>query len=368
MLETLKHLINMCIFSTSNGLYYSELNNLNQIKAIIEPDNFFNNDYTTLFKFENIIYTSCVINFDFKKIKNNQDIVFVFPFKYLSAINSSKCYVSDVTNNVLLYDISKQKIIDTIFKPDDYRISVHHLLYYNNKLFISTSKGLYVYNNNKDKTIYLSGKEVQKVEITEQQVYILSEDKIYNYPQLQIVFNGEAYQVITIKDVLKWHQNYFIASEEGLVLVDNQWKAVYHYGRKNGLISNVINDIYAIDSTLILATDKGVSFTQMKNLFTHYPEITTPSLQFIVTNNDTIYWKNQKQLSFNTLTHDIYFYILCSNFNPLTKVKYQYKLNESEWINFDNSPLHFSSLSGGNYVLQIRATTDEKHFYRTTHN
>ncbi len=132
--------------------------------------------------------------------------------------------------------------------------------------------------------------------------------------------------------------------------------------RKNGLISNVINAILINNNQIILATDKGISYTHISNLLHYTFHIYPPFISHIITNTDTFFLSHSSPLTFPKNTQDIYFHILCPNYNPLTKISFQYSFNNSDWINFDNSPLHFSSLAGGNYTLHIRATTDNIHY------
>lgn len=353
-------------FSTNNGLYTSKAPLLNRLSALVAPDNFFNTDFTDLKKVQQTIFSSSSMIFDTKIISNQSDKILVLPFKYFAVQNNNQCYVADITNNVLLYHFHSNKILDTIFQPSDYKLTINHLYYLNNQLFISTNKGLYIYNSNSKKiTSSFHNSDIKKLVKLNNSTYILSENKMYELNTNKILINLEPYQIITLTNIAKYKNYYFLSSEEGLILLDEHFKYINHFSRKNGLISNVINDVAILDSIIVLATDKGISYTPIKHLFNDYLNLLPPAIQYITSNNDTILYSDSK-LNFSSQVHDLYFHLICPNFNPLTQLTYAYKLNHSDWIAFDNSPLHFSSLSGGEYTLQIRATTDNQHFTAPT--
>lgn len=354
------------IYATNNGLFYSDTNKIGNFIPIIKPDNFFNIEIFSFQKFQNQIYVANITAFDKTIYSVNRQKIILLPFKYIALKNKSTCYISDITNNILLYDIEKQKVKDTIYKPKDYKLNIHYLFYHNNELLAATNKGVLIYNEtNKYFTTYLDSFEVQKIINLDKNIYILSENKIFDYSQKKLFLDIGKYNIVTLTDILKYKNYYFIASEEGLLLLDNNLNLINIFGRKNGLISNVINSILILNNKLIIATDKGISYASINNILYHiHLNINTPALLYIVTNNDTLHIKqtNNYYFTFNKDVQDIYIHILCPNFNPLTKNKYQYSLNNSEWINFENTPLHFSSLAGGEYTLKIRATTDNIHY------
>lgn len=349
--------------ATNNGLFYSDTSDIKKIKSIISPDNFFNTEISCLQKYNHKLFAADISAFE-KKSFNDAYLnnIIVLPFKYIGIINNTLCYVSDITNNVFLYNLYTQKITDTIFQPTDYKLNIHSLNYIKQKLFISTNKGLYVYDDASKKTnVYLKDTEVQKTLMDNETIYILSANKIYTFPDLKLQMDAEPYKIITISNMQKYKNYIFISSEEGLLLADKAFKVINVIGRKNGLISNVVNDVICINNKLIAATDKGISYTNISDLLNYQMEIYPPSISKIIADQDTIY-KTQQQLSFHQNTQNIYFYLSCPNYNPLTKTSYEYSLNNSEWVTFENTVFHLSSLKGGTYTLKIRATQDKVHY------
>lgn len=360
--KAIEHNNPFLFFATNNGFFYSDTSHLMQLKEIISPDNFFNNEIYSLQKVSSNIFASNITAFEPQQIKLNSSIVYTLPFKYLSVKDNQYCFITDITNNVMLYDYRKNKVSDTIYKPIDYKLNIKHIFYWNNELFLSTNKGLIIINlSQKNTSVLLEDKEVQNVLLLDNQIYVLFENKILNYKSNKIFFDAEPYHIVTITDIEKYNDKYLIASEEGLLLLDNQLQFINHFGRKNGLISNVINDVLILNNKIIVATDRGISFSRIENLFNTSVSLNTPNIRFIVADNDTL-WNFYPSAQINKNHHDIFFHLVCPNYNPLTKTTFQYSLDNSEWINFDNSPLHISALSGGLHTLKIRATTDGKYF------
>ncbi|HPQ09538.1 MAG TPA: histidine kinase [Bacteroidia bacterium] len=350
-------------FATNNGLYFSDTTQPNFIQPIINADNFFNKEIFSIINYNNKIYASEYTAFEHVSIKQNNTSINIFPFKYLAIKNNQEIIVSDITNNALKFNLNKNKITDTIFKPTDFRLTIKHLFCYDKKIYISTNKGLFIYDETQKQIITkIEDNDVRKVVLIDNQLYALYENKIYNLDQEKIFFDAEKWNIITITDFEKFNEYFFVSSEEGLLIIDKNLNIINFLGRKNGLISNVINDILISNNILYVATDKGVSYTNIQNLLNFNLLINTPVITSIYTNNDTFNLSISQSLVFNKNTQDIYFNIVCPNFNPLTKITYQYSLNNSEWIDFENTPLHFSSIAGGDYILQIRATTDKIHF------
>ena len=350
-------------WATTNGLFYSDTAHFQKFVTIIPPDNFFNTEIYSLQTYQNALYATNLTDFDTKTYNIQNNPVTILPFKCLAVKDAQHCFVSDITHNVLIYHIKTKRITDTIYKPSDFKLNIHHLFFWNNELFISTNKGLFVWNGNTQTSkIYLEYQGVQKVKLLNNQLYILSENKIYTYPSLQVQCHTEPYHLVTITDIEQYKDYYFISSEEGLLLLNKQWNYVNFFGRKDGLVSNVINDILIFNQTLVVATDKGISSASINNLLQTNMNLSTPQVSYLVLNTDTIPFHNTHPLVFDKNTQDIYFHLVCPNFNPLTKVQYQYALNQSEWINFENPSIHFSSLPGGSYTLKIRASTDNIHF------
>ncbi len=192
------------LIATNNGLYITDTANLNHINPIIQPDNFFNNEITSLSLFANNLYCAHPTEFDKKEYRYASSSVLAVPFKYIAPITNNKFYVSDIANNVLLYNISKNKITDTIFKPVDYRLQIKHLFYSQQKLFISTNKGLLVFDEkNKTTTSYLQDNNVRKTIQIDDKILVLYENKILDYTSNQLWMDAEKYNIITLTDTEK---------------------------------------------------------------------------------------------------------------------------------------------------------------------
>jgi len=349
-------------FATNNGLFYTDTSQFNKIKAIINPDNFFNTEIFYIQNFKDNIFASNIAEFKPVKYNLSTSNVVILPFKYFAIKNNELVYATDITNNILLYNIQKNKILDTIYKPSDFKLNIRHLFLKNDTLLVSTNKGLLLMKDKYHNNLLFENSEIQKVIFNNHSLYVLSENKIYDFYTKKIVFDAEKFNVVTLTDIEHFQDYYFVSSEEGMLLLDKNFQLLNYFGRRDGMISNVINDVLILNNKLLVATDKGFSYASIHYLLNHPLNINTPVVSFVSTNTDTFYGHTFKSLIFDNDVQDIYFHLISPNFNPLTKVTFQYSLNNSDWINFENSPLHFSSLAGGNYELKIRSTIDNIHF------
>ncbi|GIV29343.1 MAG: hypothetical protein KatS3mg028_0409 [Bacteroidia bacterium] len=219
------------IIASNNGLYAADTSKVNNIKPIIEPDNFFNNEISSLSLFKNNLYCAHPTAFDKKKYLHASSSVIAFPFKHIAPITNNKFYVSDITNNVLLYNAPSNKHYRSPIlysSPADYRIQIKHLFYCPRKNYSSPpTKGLFVFDEkNKNTTALLQDNNVRKTTSIENKILVLYENKIWDYTSDKTLLDAEKYNIITITDIKEWNDYYFISSEEGLLLMDKNFSPI----------------------------------------------------------------------------------------------------------------------------------------------
>ncbi|HKR06890.1 MAG TPA: histidine kinase [Bacteroidia bacterium] len=121
----------------------------------------------------------------------------------------------------------------------------------------------------------------------------------------------------------------------------------------NGLLSSQVNDVYVFGKIIYAATLNGISeinFEQELNKQSNIPriyfsKITWQGKSIISVNTPRISYEN-KYLRFDFIS---------PFFTFPEGVAYQYKLNNENWIETQNTSLEFNSLSPSDYLLQVRA-------------
>lgn len=136
--------------------------------------------------------------------------------------------------------------------------------------------------------------------------------------------------------------------------------SITNYSKIHGLLSNEIQDVFANDTVLFIASKKGVNLIKHKNLTTNK---TPPN----------IYFKNIKILDKDTIVKD--YYELPYNQNSIyieyaglmyrnnAEKRYKYKLNQkgedSNWKETNDNFLRLSFLPAGSYYLKVKAINED---------
>jgi signal transduction histidine kinase/ligand-binding sensor domain-containing protein len=158
-----------------------------------------------------------------------------------------------------------------------------------------------------------------------------------------------------------WNNQMYVATNGGLNILEKRegkYSVTNVITTKNGIQSNTINDIISDDTSIYAATDRGLtilhkSFVPDKMYVgkVSITEIITDSVQVLST--DHFIFKSDIPRLLIRFAYPI--------FNPanIVKIKYRIIRNEKEkkkvnWIYSASNAIEFSSLSPGNYTLQLK--------------
>ncbi len=350
------------LIATNNGLFVYDKSNVERpIKPLVAPDNLFQKEIKNILKNKNTIYYSDIIGFDSKQKQFNNFTLQPLSFVHFCNYKDTYFFVADIQSNILIYDIRAKKIIDTVYKPTDYRIKVKNIFYSEkiNNLYISTNKGLVVENMSGKKITYKYSKyDVKRCEEIDNKIYVLADKYIFDLTSDKVFFNGESFNINTVTSFQKNQTNYFIGSQEGLIILDEKGRLINRIDKKYGLPSNFINDIRINNNQLIISSDKGFSLVDISNVLSYKQAIDVPSLTKITTEDSSFTITMNKDIVIPQQQENLYLYVECPYFNPLGKLTYEYSLDNKEWIRFSNSPLAILNLKGGYHSIKVRATAD----------
>lgn len=144
----------------------------------------------------------------------------------------------------------------------------------------------------------------------------------------------------------------WIGNMKGLVLIEGN--TIKFLNRATGLPSSEVLSLYYddVENVLYAGTSNGIAIldlTQFDLLQIQPPNVNVTNIQA----GDSIY-TNYDNLVFSPEQHDIKINFIALNFTSPSTVQYKYKFND-DWLTTDATFLNLIALSGGTYVLELMA-------------
>ncbi len=357
------NLINdLLIVATNNGLYGLNLTN-NQSNILSHPDDF-GEPISSIKLIDDVFLYSkrSEFNMESTKFKN---LNLTYNFKPIIArqyysIDNKTSILADWNSNILLLNSSTNKIIDTLISFTDYKISVNSLLKYKNTLYIGTNNGLFVYDFKTKKYSNLIRSElnfnINDVALINDNIYVAHESGITDVQQRKLIQQIGNFSLNTVKKIKQFDDKIWLATLDGLVICDKNFKLLKIINKSNGLLSNSINDITFSNKVVSIATTRGIAFTNIFDVLECDFKLKPVTINYLNSNGTEIISKNNiYNLSSSQDNLSIYFY--SPLFNKPNKQFFKYKLDKGEWKSTENLVLNIS-LTGGNHNIEISASSD----------
>ncbi|WP_459213196.1 LytTR family transcriptional regulator DNA-binding domain-containing protein [Aquimarina rhabdastrellae] len=314
------------------------------IHAFVEHDSIFNKTY--LYNFNGL-----------KKANTNKRVLTTYILKLSEPINNT-IFASSTKH---FYKINKNG--DVGIRKSIFR--VHDVCIWNNDTLIGTPSGIFKFDNENINSLS-------------------NQSKLYNYRTDDI-------DVDTKNDIL------FVATQGAGVIVNDK-KHIYNITKKDGLNSNIVNEIYIEnDTTIWVCTNKGlnkIEFCENDKIISGISKkegLLSNEVEDLEIINDTV-WVGSKQglcyfhknqlisdnyfnpylklqkihvngksrelknsTSFTYKENDISFELEGISFANNNDLYYQYSLNnDSNWSYSKDRMIHFSSLSPGKYNFKVK--------------
>ena len=286
-----------------------------------------------------------------KDIFVNANAVFIATYSYLCKYN-------------LPYDASENRTCQVLNTPAQRYYSICPAT--NNVIWYSSNSGLYSLEDNKivshiSENEFLS-KRINDILETSDSTLALA---TYGYGLL-FYKHGKVLHHLTKKDglasdickkIFLFKNRLYIATPEGFSIVGynkDSVEFIRNYTTSNALPSNDVNDVYADDEDVLVATAEGLVVLKQKNISLTPSEI--PLLRFNSIklgerklDADSSYYFDYTQNSFQFNYIGIYY-------KSATDVSYRYRLKESEnWQFTTNTSIDLVSLSPDDYDFQIQS-------------
>lgn len=231
-----------------------------------------------------------------------------------------------------------------------------------NTLLFGTSTGLYCWKND---SVTPFNQNIEELNTSIQDLfYDKNKDKLLvasNSKGISI-FNGKLLEhhiskkqglsSNTCYSIKPYSDYYLIGTNKGLdkIQITDDTVTVENYSSMIGLKNEKVNDVEIIDSTLYLATDKGLLSYNLKSEAQNRmpPKLVIDSVLINdnIVNNllDLKSNENNLSLSFTGIS-----------FSDYANIEYQYRMDGDNWNNTNNRNLVIKNMSSGNHSLEIRA-------------
>ncbi len=130
------------------------------------------------------------------------------------------------------------------------------------------------------------------------------------------------------------------------------------FTKNNGLAANEINDIVVVDSTVYVATDKGICFFNFINNTTNKVPPPVYITHFKINENDTLIL-NDYRLKYNQNNLTIQFVGLAYKACGDVLYKFQLEGSDTSWHYTKNTELRYLGLPPGNYKFKVFAQNED---------
>jgi|GEM_PF-753908 len=355
---------NLLVAATSNGLYGLNLSD-GQTKILSKPDEIFLEPVNSITQFDGILYyakrnqmnTAPSMIFDTKNTYKFKPVI----ARQYYPINREQSIVADWDNaNILLCNIDGTKTLDTLISFPDYRISINAFLKRDDLLYIGTSNGLYVYDFKSKRNRNLVRNElnfnINDVAMINGKLYAAHEAGITDVYDGKLIQEIGKFRLNTVKKIKQYKEQIWLATLDGIFVCDRNLVPLKTLNKSNGLLSNSINDITFNDQTVSIATTRGVSTTQFKNIIRFNAMLKPVTLNTIISNGE-VYPADDEEYSFRADQENISISFYSPLFNKPNKQFFRWRIDGGEWKYFNNLTFDVI-LTGGSHLVEISASAD----------
>ncbi|HWY10883.1 MAG TPA: two-component regulator propeller domain-containing protein, partial [Bacteroidia bacterium] len=265
------------ITATSNGLYGFNYKTYS-LNTLSNPDEAFGEPIYNITNNHNNYYYSNrpTFNSSTGSLTAGKDLLKFHPIesKYVYLLNEKEALIAEA-GTIYKINITTNKTLDTIVSFPDYRIKISSMLIKDNLLFIGTLNGLTIADlkNKKHNTLNDSifNFPINHINLINNKIYIAHEGGFSIYEDKKLItqignsITGNI-KLSAVKKIKFYDNHIWLATLNGLFMCDMEFQPITKYSKTTGLLSNTINDIVFSGQTACIATDRGISIANTKEL------------------------------------------------------------------------------------------------------
>jgi ligand-binding sensor domain-containing protein/two-component sensor histidine kinase len=349
--------------ATSNGLYGFNYKSYS-VKTLSNPDEVFGEAIYNINSFQNYYYYSKTFG-----LSNNGTLLSgktVLRFKpvyskYLYLLNDKTALIGD-QGSIYKINLSNEKVIDTILSFPDYRTKITSILQKENLLFVGTSMGLTIADLKTKTYSTLSDSlfnfPVNHISLINDKIYIAHEGGLSIYEDKKLITELNDIKLSAVKRVKAFDNHIWLATLNGLYMCNMNLDPITMYSKSSGLLSNTINDITFNENTACIATDRGISIVNAKELLNN--RMKPDKVQIIsVQIEDIIKHDSLNFLKLSASENNLTIKFASPIFNKPNRQYFRYKIDKEAWRDFTDFELTLASIQGGKHSIQIITSLDK---------
>ncbi len=354
--------------ATSNGLYGFNYKTYG-LQTLSGPDESFSEPIYNIVSNQNDYYYSVQGTFSTtkKSLISGKNILRFNPIesKYVYLSDNGKEPLMVDAGTIYKFNISTGKVFDTILSFPDYRTKVTSILKKDNLLFIGTSNGLTIADQSTKKrsnsTDSIFNFPVNHICLINNKVYIAHEGGLSIYEDKKLISelktNSGTIKLTAVKKIKAYDNHIWLATLNGLFMCDMDLNPITKYNKSSGLLSNTINDVIFSGATACIATDRGISIADTKELIaTRFKPDGIRITSLIIDGVEVPYTTGLLKLKASQ--SDLTIKFSSPVFNKPNKQSFKYKKDKGQFTSFTDFELTFPSVEGGKHSIQIISSLD----------
>lgn len=355
----------LLVAATNNGLYGLNVRS-HQGKVLSHPDNLFLEPVSGLTEVDGALYYAR------RNDLNMSPSIFVdsrrtYRFKPVSArhfylLRNSGAAMATWDGYVLVVSRDAALVYDTLVSFTDYRTTVNTMLEYDSILYIGTNNGLFTYDFRTRKSSSITSNElsfsINDLAILKGSVYAAHDGGITDVSTHKLFRQAGSFELNGVKRLVVRDEQIWLATLDGLLICDSTLTPLKLLNKSSGLLSNSVSDISFEGDYVAIATARGVSTTNLRNIV-KYSSRLRPVDVLSVSAGEEIERNAGNEYHLPADADQITLQFISPLFNLSARQYFRYRLNKGEWKYFEDvTQLPFPGLPGGRHEIEICASAD----------
>lgn len=355
----------LLVAATSNGLFGLNVRT-NQSRTLSQPDPVFLEPVYGIIEWDGAIY------YTKRNEMNMSPSIFLdskraYRFRPVSArsllpLNNGRSIAATWDGYIVLTSNDPQRHLDTLISFTDYRIAVNALLLHGNVLYVATNNGLFTYDFETRKQAHLVRSElnynINDLAVVDGRLYAAHDGGITNISDGRLITSVGPFLLNSVRKVRENQEQVWVATLDGVYICDREFRPLKVLNKAAGLLSNTVNDFAFDQSRVAIATARGVSITDFKNIIRHSTRLRPVTIDYLLVDG-RIVREPDRVFELSANAGEVSLFFLSPLFQKTNTQYFRYRENNGAWKHFENlSQISLAGISGGIHRYEIQASAD----------